>query len=246
MADIEKTPQNTTIARPSFIPTTSEGTTHITKDDLQIPRLALAQGLTPEVAEGVDGFVTGVLFNSVSKQIYGKGPIYFYIVRADKPRFIEFYPRESGGGVKDMSVPAGDVRTRFTTDANGKSLKPAATKFYDYFILMEPFTEETGMQQLIALSFKSSGLKMARELNLLIKYRQAPLYAGRYALTSITERNSKGVFAAYYVENAGWVTDEKTLAFLARMYNSLTDKTVIVDREPGEDDDDFEPTASEA
>jgi hypothetical protein len=239
----------TAFERPSFIKTGDHrGTEHITKDDLQIPRLALAQGLTPQVAEGKDGFVTGVLFNSQTEQVYGKGPIDFFIVRADKPRFIEFNPREEGGGIKDMSVSADDPRTRFTTDEEGKSVKPAATKFYDFVIAMLPL-EADPMKSIISLSFKSSGLKMARNLNTLVKYRNAPLFAGVYRLTTRVEKNAKGIFSVYNVENAGWVgkhpamPDEAAYKLAEDLFLSLADRNIIVDRTDSDlpdDADDFD------
>jgi len=255
MADdkIEKVPDNTAIAtqRPAFIKQGDHrGTDHITKEDLQIPRLALAQGLTPQVAEGKEGFVTGVLFNSSTEQVYGKGPIDFFIVRADKPRYIQFKPREEGGGVIDMNVPPDDPRTRFTTDDEGKSVKPLATKFYDFIIAMLPLDADP-MKSIISLSFKSSGLKMARNLNTLVKYRNAPLFAGIYRLTTKVEKNAKGIFSVYNVENAGWVgahpnMDGEIAYKLAEyLYVSLADRKIVVDRTDADlpdDADEFDPS----
>jgi len=241
MADdkLEKT-ASMSMTRPSFIPVGDEGTEHITREDLQIPRLALAQGLTPQVTAGLEGFSVGMLFNSISNKIYGKGPIYFYILRADKPRFIEFYPRETGGGVKDMNVAAGDPRTQFTVGPQGQSIKPAATKFYDYFILMEPFTPDNFMEQLIALSFKSSGLKMARQLNMFIKQRQTPIWSGRYVMRTKIMTNAKGTFAVYDIDNAGWPPDDETMHLLKSTYESLKDRQVIVHYESAGGDDSFD------
>jgi hypothetical protein len=227
---------NTALARPDFIPQSQAGTEHITKDDIQLPRLALAQGLTPQVSEGKEGFSVGVLFNSVTEEVIGRGPIDFYIVRADKPRFIEFFPRESGGGVKDMSVPANDPRTQFGRGPNGETIKPAATKFYDFLIVLADRLASDPMNSLIGLSFKSSGLKTARTLNNLVKFRNAPLFAGKYRLSTTTEKNAKGTYAIYKVENAGFVQDKATYDVLEGLFSTLADKTVTIDREVGADD----------
>ena len=247
---------DTTVARmerPSFIkPGDHRGTDHITKEDLQIPRLALAQGLTPQVAEGKEGFVTGVLFNSQTEQVYGKGPIDFFIVRADKPRFIEFNPRDEGGGIKDMNVAPNDPRTKFTIDSEGKSVKPLATKFYDFIIAMLPLDADA-MKSIISLSFKSSGLKMARNLNTLVKYRNAPLFAGVYRLTTKVEKNAKGIFSVYNVENAGWVGNhtamegEGAYKLAEGLFTSLADRVIVVDRTGDETDDadEFDPAKYE-
>lgn len=239
---LQTTPKNTAIERPAFIPQSNAGTDHIGKDDILVPRLALAQGLTPQVSEGKEGFSVGVLFNSVTEEILGKGPIDFYIVRADRPRYIEFFPRESGGGVKDMNVPANDPRTQFTRGENGQTVKPAATKFYDFLIVLADRLAADPMNALIALSFKSSGLKTAKTLNNLIKFRNAALYAGKYRLTTGKESNAKGTYAVYKVENAGFVQDEATYKILEGIYQALADTNVKIDRETGGDDDEFDPS----
>lgn len=260
--DAIQTQGQTSMERPAFIKGGHRGTDHIKKEDLQIARLALAQGLTPMVAEGKKGinlageeveFTTGVLFNSMSQVIYGKGPIDFFIVRGDRPRFIEFFPREAGGGVKDMNVPPNDPRTRFTTNPqDGKSTKPAATMFYDFIICMLPLNMQDPMKNIISLSFKSSGLKVARELNTLIKYRNADLFAGVYRLTSIVDPDRrKGIFNNFHIENAGWINDENLLKIAEGLYTSLADRHITVDRTgeepaaPGGDDDDDEFNAEQ-
>ncbi len=238
---LEKPAPAGALERPSFVPMGAVGTEHITRDDVLIPRLALAQGLTPQVQDGKEGFRTGVLFNSVTEELLGTGPIDFYVVKADRPRFIEFNPRESGGGVKDMNVPANDPRTQFTKGENGETIKPVATKFYDYVIILAERLEKDPMNATIALSFKSSGLKAAKTLNHSIKFRNAPLYAGKYRLSTGIETNTKGKFAVYKIENAGFVQDEGTYKVLEGIYTALASQDVKIDREIGSDPDEFDP-----
>lgn len=219
--------------RPAFIPATQQGTEHIEKSDIELPRLALAQQMSPQLAEGdpkfIDDLKIGDMFNSLTRHIYGRGPLTFAIVRADRPRYIEFFPRSAGGGVKDMNVPPGDPRTQFSQDENGNPLKPVATKYYDY-VLMSLETKE-----IIALSLKSSGLKVARALNTLMKLRNAPCYAGAYTVTAAMDRNQKGTFAVYRIQNAGWITDENLYKHAEKMYQSLSNKTLKIDRDTDED-----------
>jgi hypothetical protein len=139
-----------------------------------------------------------------------------------------------------MNVPASDPRTKFRTDDGGKTLPPVATKFYDFVLLTLPSREP------IALSLKSTGLKVARQLNALMKLRNAPSFAGKYVMTTGTSKNAKGVFAVYQIQNAGWV-DEDTFKFCSQMYEAFKDKTLIIDREsdvhvPDGDGTDFDTT----
>jgi hypothetical protein len=233
MSDLEKTTTAIT-SRPSWLKAgDTRGTEHLTKADVQMPRLALAQGLSPQIQEGdpqqVPGLKVGMLFNSLTKEVIGKGPIEFTIIRADPPRWVEFYPRETGGGIKDINVPADDPRTQFTTE-NGKSIPPAATQFYDFVIMFLPVNNNDPMSNVIALSFKSTGLKAARQLNGLMQLRNAPSFAGKYVMTTGMQRNSKGTFAVYQVANAGWV-DEETGALGEQMFDALKDRELKIDRE---------------
>jgi hypothetical protein len=228
-------------SRPSFVPRDSAGTEHITKEDMQLPRLALAQKQSPQLDENngkyIPGLKQGDLFNTLTKEIYGRGPIEFYIIRADKPRYIEFYPLTAGGGVKDINVAPTDPRTQFTTDAKGESVPPVATKFYDFVIVPLPLHDpDNVMASVMALSMKSSGIKVARQLNSLIKSRKAAIFACRYALGVVSETNKKGTYYNFKVEYLGWPDSEATYNALKQAHDTLKDKTLDIDRDNSDDE----------
>lgn len=222
----------TDMVRPDFVTGAATGTEHIGREDMQIPRILLAQKMSPEVdtsdPKNIDGLKIGDLFNGLTHEIYGRGPIDFVILRGDKPRYVEFIPREEGGGVKDPNVPADDPRTQF--GPNGE--KPAATKFYDFVVLLMPLGNDP-MTRMVALSFKSTGIKIAKQLNALIKLRNAPIHSGVYRLTSVDTQNSLGKFAIMNVANAGWVTDKALYEQLGHLVTAVKDKVIAAD------DDDF-------
>jgi hypothetical protein len=213
--------------RPAFLPQNDHrGTEHLTKDDIQMPRLALAQQMSPQLDEGnpkfIEGLKQGDMFNSVTSEIIGKGPITFTVVRCDPPRYMEFNPRDQGGGVKDPNVPANDPR-------NGEL--PVAVKFYDFIIAR---TDRPGFE-LIALSLKSTGLKVARQLNALMKLRNQASFAGNYTLGVAKEENAKGKFYNFTVKNAGWL-DEAAYHIAEQAFESLKDREVVIDREGAHED----------
>lgn len=240
-------PQALADARPEWMNEHSDtsGSDHITKDDIQLPRMVLAQAMSPQLDTTSDKYIEdlkqGQAFNNVTREVLHT-PISFAIIRADRPRFIEFNPRASGGGVKDPDVPANDPRTQFTlNEETGERIPPIATKFYDYVIVMLPFTAETAMDMTIVLSMKSSQLKIARQLNTLIqtrKVKKEALYLGKYTLNIVSETNTKGKFFNYAVKNDGWVSQEQASA-LKKMAELFADKVVAFDRDDHTDD---EPT----
>lgn len=227
--------------RPSFIPTSQEGTEHMEQEDVQIPRLSIAQQMSPEVEDGhskfIDGLKVGEIFNSLTQNVYGKGPLDFAIARASKPRWVEFAPREEGGGVVDPDVPAGDERTEFWVDDFGKRRPPRATKFYDFVIVLDP----ENAREIVALSLKSTGIAVAKALNGLIKVRNAPLYAGIYRASSKSKKNAKGTFHQFNIQPAGWPKTEETMKFMEELYRALKTKDVKIHTGgDGEEDDSFE------
>lgn len=233
--EMQKAEADGAMARPSFIPRDTTGTEHITREEMSIARLALAQQMSPEINPSKPNFVEGLqigqIFNSLTGRIYGLGPLEFYILRSYPPRFVEFIPREAGGGVKDPNVHPNDPRTQF--GPNGE--KPIATKFYDYLVVLTPVDPNEPLNSLVALSFKSTGLKVGRKLNGLIKSRQAPIYAGRYSVVSVEETNKLGTFRNFAVKNAGWAESPEDVAMLKKLSAEFADKTVAIHRD--EDDD---------
>lgn len=209
-----------------------QGTEDMTRDDLQLPRLALAQGLSPQMIsskpEYLEDLKLGQAFNDLTNKIYGNGPWDVAVIRRDPPRHVQFRPREEGGGVIDPNVPPNDPRCQF----GPKGEKPVATKFYDYVLVF------LDTREMIALSFKSTGIKIAKKFNTLIKLRgPIPLFMGKYTFRTVLVDGPKGSYTQLQITNNGYVTDNELLSFLAAQFDAVKDKPVAFDREPGEDDD---------
>jgi hypothetical protein len=240
----------------------SEGKENIGREDLAIPRLALAQKMSPEIdPEQPDRFIEGLkigdLFNTQTKEIYGPGPLEFAVLYIAPPKYIEFNSPEPNSGVKDMDVPHDDPRTHWTKNAKGESVKPLATKFYNFVIILLPSME------LIGLSFKSTGLKTAKTLNTLITNRKkAPIYAGKYMLGTATAQGPKGPYKIYTVSNSnipsavsakkndgtfmpGWLDRELVLGAKEYFDQFKDRKNVVIDignePDPEEDGPDRDP-----
>lgn len=229
------------VARPDFLKGSGAvGAEHMTKDDVQIPRLAIAQQMSAQLLPGdpkqIPGLALGDMYNNLTGDILGRGPIEVVVIRADRPRGIEFNPMEAGGGIKDFNVPVDDPRMQFGPGGE----KPKATKLYDYLLLVRPIDESNPIASVIALSLKGSGLKTAKQLNGLIRTRNAPIHSGVYRLSTSITKNAKGTFGVMSVSNAGWVTEEEfklcTVAFETFRDKVVDFGTVDEEREPGSDD----------
>ena len=79
-------------------------------------------------------------------------------------------------------------------------------------------------ENIMVLSMKMTALKAARNLNSLIKTRNAPIWAGRYSIQSDQDSNKKGDFAIWKIRNRGWVTEEETPVVKALFESFKTQK----------------------
>lgn len=251
MTDIATIPKGLegmmTLDRPAGKDEGTLGNEGIGRQDILMPRLGVAQKMSPEIdpthARYIEGLQFCGLFHSLSKQVYAQ-PLHFVILRRDDPRWIEFHPIAEGGGIKDMNVRLGDPRTKFL---DGE--KPVATEFHDFIVLLlEGFDPKDPMQSIVALSLKSSAIKAAKHLNLLVTARGPKLICkGVYELTTGHEVDKKtnGAYAIYKFKNAGWLKPDSDIEKMAiEMFDAWKDRRVEFEREP--DPDAFVPADIEA
>ena len=99
--------------RPKELEQSHAGSDNIRADEIPCHRLAIAQGLSPQITPGdllhIKGLELFDMFNDLTAENYGKGPLTFVPLRRDV-RHIEFIPRSEGGGIVDLDVPFGDPR----------------------------------------------------------------------------------------------------------------------------------------
>jgi hypothetical protein len=215
---------------PSFIKRgDTRGMEHLTRDDIRVPRLCLAQMQSPQLQEDqsnyIDGLKFGDTFNDLTLENYGKDPLGIIVVRADKPRFVEYAPRDLGGGIVDANVPATDPRTQFTVNEKGERQKPVATKFYDYVVLVGADLQP------MAMSLKGTGLFTARTLNGLMRMKPVPIFACRYTLTPVANTAEIGKWYTWAVKQAGWVSEQEYKT-AEQAFEAWKEKVVAYDAAP--------------
>lgn len=227
---------------PSYIPKSRRGFEDTQQSDLMIPRLALAQALSPQVTDGdparIPDLKVGDLFNSVTNQVYGREVI-VQVLRKMPLRAMEFRSVDNGGGVIDPDVPIGDPRLAWGTSGDKKADKPKATLFRDFLAVILPGRE------VIALSFKSSGINAAKSLWGLATMSNRDCFAVALKIFTGVKLTPKP-HQIYKVEQVGWVS-EADLLLGEEMYEAVKaiDATKI-DRGHDEDPDAFEPAEYEA
>jgi hypothetical protein len=237
-----------TLDRPKNLDAADKVAETYTLDEVQLPRLAIAQGLSPQLVptEGkyIKGLVIGQMFNDVTSEIYGEGPVTVVPVKDHTTR-IEFDPNDRTVPI-DRDVPAGDPRLKWTKDANGKGVPPRATEFAELVcLLLRPGKPP----EKIVVSIKQTNKQMRAAAKLWrthIALRGTKIYTGLYTLTTkiITGKNKDGqptIYGVFIEKNAGFIPSETPagaalLAYARDFAASLEGKKIIVERETEEVD----------
>ncbi|CAB4189636.1 hypothetical protein UFOVP1196_5 [uncultured Caudovirales phage] len=221
----------------------------ITADEIRLPRLAIAQGLSPQLVPGEGKFIKGLsigeLFNDVTEEIYGNGPITVVPVTRHVTR-IEFDANDSKVPV-DRDVPANDPRMRWDGDN-----PPRATEFVEFVCLV---LRAGKAPDRVVVSIKTTNKQMREAAKLWTTYialRGEAIYSGMYSLSSKIEKgtNKKGdatMYGVFIVKNLGFVPKDTPAGAALFEYAKtfalqLEGKTIAVDR----DDTSFDTAAMDA
>ena len=172
----------------------------IDQDDLILSRLAIAQKMSPELdeekeAKFIDGLKEGDLFDTVTREIYGPGPLKFTLIR---PVRKSAKVLDKDGKVVEWDVPFDDPRCEFSSGPNGERVPPVATRFYDFLALLNDFPEFP-----VVLSFKRTQVPIARNLMTLMARRSGPVFAGSYVVRTVSQEGAKGKFKNFVINPAG-------------------------------------------
>lgn len=213
--------QSTGIQPYDFSSDAGAGFENVRPDDLSIPFLVILQDGSPQVKKshpdyatmGIKGAQAGHIMNTLTKQIYNEN------IDEDKVEFVpcfyqklfvEWKPRESGGGIV-KSHPDDRLLQNTKKNDKGQDVLPngnviTTTAYFFGFVIVN----DEPIRCVIGLS--STQLKKARQwlsLATSIKFDgpngkfTPPLFAHRYALSTVPESNEKGSWMGWKIELAG-------------------------------------------
>jgi hypothetical protein len=209
---LQKTGGNFLAQRPAFIKEGTEGHEGIHNKDIKPPALKLAQSTSPEIKRAkperyIPELREGEFFNSLTKEIYGEDPLKMIIVKPLGHRNVEF---DKDGKPVEFDIPDDDPRTKFTNErVEGKlvRVKPKATKFLDYLVLV---TLPSGKRALMTFALKSTQLRKGVEVNSIIRGNSLPCYAYEFTVAIVPESfGTKSWYGFNFVP--GWPSEEAYL-----------------------------------
>lgn len=192
-------------------------------------RLVLCQSTNPQGKKSnpdyIEDLEEGQLFNDTEGTIYGTGPVKFIIVAALPERWIEFFdPKVDGkSGVKDFSIPPGDARRDFRDDGKGNRIKPVATEFRDFLVLL-PETNE-----ILVLSLKGTQIKASEKLVKLAKSASAPVQSQIFQIETVPDRkDSYSFFNVKFTRAPEKFASADLYAYAKKAYQGYKDVTIDV------------------
>jgi len=187
------------------------------QDDFALPFLRLLTNTSPEVGE-VDGAMPGMIYNTVTGELYdGKKGIEVIPV-AYVRQYIEWAPRGSGSGAPVAMYPAtSDVLSRTHREPgdnkdyldNGNYIENTA----NHYVMV---VNSEGTPEPALITMKSTQLKKSRKWNSMMQSVKVagksglftpPMYSQMYRLTTVPESNDKGKWFGWEVERIGPVED---------------------------------------
>ena len=204
-------------------------------DSYAKPMLQVLQKMSPQVDEDdsahIEGAKPGKLLNSVSGEIYNSLqviPVYF------ERMFIEWTPRDQGGGLVNMYGKAeGERLAEDATRDGGAFVLPNGNYLMDtrqhYVLMIKPDgSTEPAMMPMSSSQIKHSRKWVTQMNSVKItgpsgKKIVPPTYAQVYDLTTQQESNDQGTWYGFHLTYNGIVQDPDIFHESKTLYNAFKD-----------------------
>ena len=228
--------------------------------ELEIPFIRLAQQLSPQLSkkkpEYIEGAELGSIYNNVTKECWDGSTGITVIPCYQVTKYLEFVPREQGGGFKGEISPSDPILQR-TNRVGSKEILPHGNELVksdQHFVLV---LSDDGMFQLAVIDMKSSALKHSRRWKTQIAMQKIKhpktgamvtpaVFATMWKLTSTEDSNDQGEWANWSVEKVGLVSDRDLLKEAKKFRESCVAGEVKATSEDDEKKNASEDTASES
>lgn len=190
------------------------------RDDVLIPFMAILQPMSPQVVnETVAGAKAGMFINTATQEIYdGKTGVEFVAVLTGKHNFVEFAPRDEGGGFRGNHLPGdkivvdAEARRKAEGGKFGKLKTEEGNELVETFYAFCIRLENGEPVDKFVIGFKSTMIKeykrlMTRLENFKIRnsagdLKNPPVYGIRLRATTEKQQNDQGTWFNIKVEPA--------------------------------------------
>jgi hypothetical protein len=224
--------------RPAWMKDAERGSEDVTTDDITLPRIDLVQDLSPQIKrnkpEYIEGAEPGMLFNTVTKELYGEGGLIFIPVYFNKV-WIIWKDRDSGGGLRGIFDTEAEAKQALAALEDGNLCEINDTA--QHYGLVR---RDNGDLQEVVISMSKSKLKASRQLNTLVRVAGGDRFSRAYRVESAEDSGSKGDYWNLKITQLGFV-DEHTYASAESMYESVKagQRGVNYNEDPDSDDTEY-------
>jgi hypothetical protein len=206
------------------IPRSARGKEALDDTDIYPARLSLAQDTTPQAKKRDDAYIEGLepgmFFNSITGEVFG-ADVTIAIVGVTKRAVM----LDADGKITERGLAWTDDRCLSPgEDANGKWIKPEATRIYDYLVVRVVDGEPS---RPMAMSLKKTAFKAGKRLNSLMQQTPGDAWETLYKVSTQIE---VGGGNSYFVPKFGYLAmsgekrkaPEAVVAICSRLYDALS------------------------
>lgn len=193
-----------------------------TKDDYAVPFLAVLQSNSPLVETKAEA-KPGMLVNTVTQETYDgkKGIIFIPVDR--QHNVLEWKPRNLGGGFVAAHAMDSELVTKVKAEQEFGKYKTVkgdinSNDLIETFSVYGIFVNEMGSPEQMIISFSSTKIKTykrwmtkARTVQVALpdgRRVNPPLFAHKYRITSVSEKNAKGSFYNFTIDFDGGTAEK--------------------------------------
>lgn len=185
------------VQRPAYI---EEQQIDVPMDESLQPTLKIIQSISPEALKGSEAYVpgaeAGMLMNSSTRELYDGAEGVIIIPLAVRKYWVEWKPRESGGGFVGSYDSKEDLEAAYT---QGNEVQVTI----EYMVMIEE------SKQMITVRFNSATkYPVARKWAQMIEQAKS-LYGKKYRLKTVLKTNkNKQMYHNFDIEAVDWVSKE--------------------------------------
>ena len=181
-----------------------------TQEDIAIPFLSVLQATSPQVEE-MKNAKAGMLFNTVTEELTKE---VLFIPSKSEHCFVEWVPREKGGGFVQKHKPGCDLvnNAKSAAEEFGKLKTENGNDLVETFYYYGMLVDEKEPLGPAVIAFTSTKIKVYRRFNTRIntfmlktpdgRKMRPPMFSHVLRISSVPEENNKGKFFNFKLESA--------------------------------------------
>lgn len=206
--------------------------------DLSVPFLSILQSNSPQVQEeSPKGAAAGFLFNTVTGELTAGDKGVAFIPAHKETAFVEWRPREKGGGFVAVHKQNSDVVSKTITNNGGsrygKLIMENGNELVETNYVYGLTLDDEGKQTtgFCVISFTSTKIKPYKDwtTSMFTLKGRPPIFANRALIKTVKQKNEKGVFHNFKIEpfRETWIkslidpTTEQDLLLEAKSFRDM-------------------------